>query len=163
MEPGCDSFEAIAALSDDEHDAVCFQMREEGNHFIEAGENDNLIVQKLQANPTQLGIFGYSFLDQNADRVRGASINGVAPTFDSIADGDYPVARPLFFYVKAAHVDSIPGIRQFLQEFTSDAAWGEFGYLSDKGLIPLPDDERAEVLSRVQSLHPVTMAELAAH
>jgi phosphate transport system substrate-binding protein len=163
MEPGCESFETISALSDDEHDAACFEMREEGNHFIEAGENDNLIVQKLQANPTQLGIFGYSFLDQNADRVQGAGINGVRPTFDTIADGDYPVARPLFFYVKSAHVDSIPGVREFLEEFTSDAAWGEFGYLSDKGLIPLPDDERAEVASRVRSLDPITMAELSAH
>ena len=163
MEPGCESFDVITALPDDERDVVCFQMREEGNHFIEAGENDNLIVQKLQANPTQLGIFGFSFLDQNADRVQGASINGVAPTFESIADGDYPVARPLFFYVKSAHIGSIPGMREFLSEFTSEAAWGEFGYLSDKGLIPLPDDERAAVLSRVQSLDVITMADLTAH
>jgi phosphate transport system substrate-binding protein len=163
MEPGCESFELIAALSGDERDAVCFQMREEGNHFIEAGENDNLIVQKLQANPSQLGIFGFSFLDQNADRVQGASINGVAPTFDSIADGSYPVARPLFFYVKSAHIGAIPGMREFLEEFTSEAAWGEFGYLSDKGLIPLPDGERAAVLTRVQSLDAITMADLTAH
>jgi phosphate transport system substrate-binding protein len=138
-------------------------MREDGSHFIEAGENDNLIVQKLQANPAQLGIFGFSFLDQNADRVQGATINGVQPTFDSIADGAYPVARPLFFYVKSAHVDSIPGVREFLREFTSDAAWGEFGYLSDKGLIPLPEDERAEVLARVRSLETITAADLTAH
>ncbi|MGD8324563.1 MAG: substrate-binding domain-containing protein, partial [Gammaproteobacteria bacterium] len=163
MEPGCDSFESIAALPGDEHDNVCFQMREDGSHFIEAGENDNLIVQKLQANPAQLGIFGFSFLDQNADRVQGATINGVQPTFDSIADGAYPVARPLFFYVKSAHVDSIPGVREFLREFTSDAAWGEFGYLSDKGLIPLPEDERAEVLARVRSLETITAADLTAH
>ncbi len=163
MEPGCEAFEVISALPEDEREAVCFRMREDGNHFIEAGENDNLIVQKLQANPTQLGIFGYSFLDQNADRVQGARINGIAPTFDSIAAGEYPVARPLFFYVKSAHVDSIPGVREFLAEFTSEAAWGEFGYLSDKGLIPLPDDERSDVLSRVQSLKPITRADLAAH
>ncbi len=162
MEPGCDSFESVAALSGDEHDAVCFQMREDG-HFIEAGENDNLIVQKLQANPTALGIFGFSFLDQNADKVRGAEIDGVAPTFDSIADGQYPVSRPLFFYVKAAHVGSIPGIREYLREFTSDAASGDFGYLSDKGLIPLPEDERAEVAARVAALQPMSPDDLAAH
>lgn len=162
MEPGCSGFEVIEALSGDEHDAVCFQMREDGR-FIEAGENDNLIVQKLQANPAALGIFGFSFLDQNADRVRGSQIDGVPPTFDSIADGEYPVARPLYFYVKAAHVGSIPGIREFLNEFTSDAAWGDFGYLSDKGLIPLPEDEREAVAAAVRSLEPVTLADLTSH
>jgi len=162
MEPGCDSFETIAALSGDEHDAACFQMRED-SHFIEAGENDNLIVQKLQANPAALGIFGFSFLDQNADKVRGSTINGQAPTFDSIADGSYAVARPLFFYVKVAHVGSIPGIREFLREFTSDAASGDFGYLSDKGLIPLPEDERASVAASVSSLTALTLSDLTTH
>ena len=138
-------------------------MREDGNHFIEAGENDNLIVQKLQANPTQLGIFGYSFLDQNGDKVQGAQINGVAPTFDSIADSEYPVARPLFFYVKSAHVDSIPGVREFLREFTSEAAMGDFGYLSDKGLIPLPEDELSEIQSAVGRLLTITLADLQTH
>ena len=162
MEPGCDSFEAVARLSGDEHDAACFQMREDG-YFIEAGENDNLIVQKLQANPAALGIFGFSFLDQNADVVRGSVINGEAPTFDSIADGTYPVARPLFFYVKVAHVGSIPGIREYLSEFIGEAAAGEFGYLSEKGLIPLPEDERAAVADAVGSLRPLTAADLTAH
>jgi len=162
MEPGCDSFESIKAISGDEHDAVCFQMREDGR-FIEAGENDNLIVQKLQANPSALGIFGFSFLDQNADKVRGAQIDGVSPTFDSIADGQYPVSRPLYFYVKAAHVGSIPGIREYLREFTSDAAWGDFGYLSDKGLIPLPEDERRAVAAQVESLRPLSPADLTTH
>lgn len=163
MEPGCESFPSIADLPDNEHDVACFQMREDGSHFIEAGENDNLIVQKLQANPGQLGIFGYSFLDQNADKVRGARINGVEPTFDSIADGSYPVARPLFFYVKSAHVDSIPGVREFLSEFTSDAAMGDFGYLSDKGLIPLPETERLATRAIVEELRPVSAANLTAH
>jgi len=162
MEPGCDSFAAISALSGDEHDEACFQMREDGR-FIEAGENDNLIVQKLQANPSSLGIFGYSFLDQNADKVRGATINGTAPTFDTIADGTYPIARPLFFYVKIAHVGSIPGIREYLSEFMSEAATGEFGYLSDKGLIPLPEDERMHVSASVSSLTALTPADLTAH
>ena len=162
MEPGCSGIPAIEALAENEHDAACFQMREDGR-FIEAGENDNLIVQKLQANPSSLGIFGYSFLDQNADRVRGSQINGVEPTFDNIADGTYPVARPLYFYVKSAHVDSIPGIREFLREFTSEAASGEFGYLSDKGLVPLPDAEREAMAEAVLALTPLNAAALTAN
>ncbi len=112
-------------------------MREDGA-YIEAGENDNLIVQKLESNTNALGIFGYSFLDQNADKVQGSKVDGVEPTFESIADGNYPVSRPLYFYVKKAHVGVIPGIKQFIAEFTSDKAWGPEGYLADKGLIPCP-------------------------
>ena len=131
--------------------AACHTIREDGA-YVEAGENDNLIVQKLEANPAALGIFGYSFLDQNSDKVQGSRINGVAPDFDAIADGAYPVSRPLYFYVKAAHADVIPGIREFLAEFTSDAAWGDFGYLSDRGLIPMPEAERSEVAASILSL-----------
>jgi phosphate transport system substrate-binding protein len=148
MTPGCHSFAWVEALDDD---AACAAMREDGG-YIEAGENDNLIVQKLEANPTQLGIFGYSFLEQNADMVQGAKINGVPPDFDEIAAGRYVISRPLYFYVKAAHVGTIQGIREFLGEFTSDAASGDFGYLSDRGLIPLPEDERAQVARQVANL-----------
>jgi phosphate transport system substrate-binding protein len=126
--------------------------------FVEAGENDNLIVQKLQANPTAFGIFGFSFLDQNMEKVQGSTIDGVEPTFDAIADGDYPVSRPLFFYVKKAHVDVIPGLRGYLREFTSERAWGEEGYLSDRGLIPMPDKERAAVAAAVRDLTPLSLA-----
>jgi phosphate transport system substrate-binding protein len=160
MEPGCAQFEAIEALGDDARDAACQGMREDGA-FIEAGENDNLIVQKLQANPNSLGIFGYSFLEQNGDKVKGASVNGVAPTFDTIAEGSYPVSRPLYFYVKAAHVDAIPGVREYLDEFMSDDATGEFGYLSEKGLIPLAEDEHAQVAARVRLMQALTEADLA--
>jgi phosphate transport system substrate-binding protein len=153
MTPGCHTFAWVEALDDA---AACATMREDGG-FIPAGENDNLIVQKLEANPTQLGIFGYSFLEQNADRVQGASIDGVAPTFDEIAAGRYAVSRPIYFYVKAAHVGMIQGIREFLQEFTSDAAWGDFGYLSDRGLIPLPEEERAQVARRVANLEKLQL------
>jgi phosphate transport system substrate-binding protein len=125
---------------------------------VEAGENDNLIVQKLEGNPRAMGIFGFSFLDQNTDKVRGAAIDGVEPTFDTIADGTYPISRPLFFYVKKAHAEVIPGLRDFLMEFTSERAWGEFGYLSDRGLIPLPEEERDEVASEVRSLTPLADA-----
>jgi phosphate transport system substrate-binding protein len=151
MEPGCSGFPAIEALDDDAFTRACHTIRED-NLYIASGENDNLIVQKLDANPDALGIFGYSFLEQNSDQVQGSLINGVEPTFDAIADEDYPISRPLFFYVKAAHVGVIPGIREFLAEFTSDSAWGEYGYLSDKGLVPLPDDERREVAAVVRGL-----------
>jgi phosphate transport system substrate-binding protein len=153
MTPGCHTFEWVEALDDE---AACATMREDGG-FIAATENDNLIVQKLEANPTQLGIFGYSFLEQNADKVQGARIDGVAPTFDEIAAGRYPVSRPLYFYVKAAHVGTIQGMREFLQEFTSDAAWGDFGYLSDRGLIPLPEEERAQVARQVANLEKLQL------
>jgi phosphate transport system substrate-binding protein len=151
MDKGCADFPAVKALSGDEKTARCHAIREDGR-FVEAGENDNLIVNKLEANPRALGIFGFSFLEQNSDKVQGASINGIEPTFETIADKTYPVARPLFFYVKKAHVGKIPGIREFLIEFTSDSAWGDFGYLSDKGLIPLPEERRAEVQASVRAL-----------
>ena len=151
MEGGCKTFEPVAKLERNAYIAACHTIREDG-HYVEAGENDNLIVQKLAANPAALGIFGYSFLEQNADKVQGAHINGVAPDFDTIADGKYPISRPLFFYVKKAHVDKIPGIREYLKEFTSDSAWGDFGYLTDKGLVPLPEQQRREVATQVQSL-----------
>jgi len=122
---------------------VAYTVREDGA-YIEAGENDNLIVQKLEANPNALGIFGFSFLDQNADKVQGATIDGVAPEFDAIASGKYPVSRPLYFYVKAAHIGKVPGIKEFLSAFTSEQAWGDEGYLTDKGLIPMPKEERAK-------------------
>ena len=142
MEGGCKTVPWIKALKSSDgnrYKAICHTIREDGA-FVEAGENDNLIVQKLEANPEAFGIFGFSFLDQNTDKVKGAQIDGVAPTFDAIAVGDYPVSRPLYFYVKKAHVDVIPGLRGFLREFTSERAWGDEGYLSDRGLIPMPQD-----------------------
>lgn len=134
--------------------AVAHGIREDGV-FIEAGENDNLIVQKLEANPNAVGIFGFSFLDQNADKIKGAMIDGQAPTFDAIADGAYPVSRPLYFYVKKAHVGAVPGIREYLAEFTSEKAYGEEGYLTEKGLIPMPDAERTQFRKDADSLAPM--------
>jgi phosphate transport system substrate-binding protein len=124
---------------------------------VEAGENDNLIVQKLNANPDALGIFGFSFLDQNTDTIQGSFVDGVQPTFEAIADGSYPVSRPLFFYVKKAHVGVIPGIQEYLTEFTSEKTWGPDGYLSEKGLIPMPDQERQQYQSDVKALKPLMM------
>lgn len=145
MDESCKKFPEIEALKDDKkaHSAACQSVREDGA-FIEAGENDNLIVQKLESNPKALGIFGYSFLDQNTDKLHGSIIDGAEPTFDNIAAGKYPVSRPLFFYVKKAHVGVIPGIKEYVAEFTSEKAWGHDGYLADKGLIPMPDAERKD-------------------
>lgn len=159
MEGGCSRVPFVAALDGDSYTAACHTIREDG-HYVEAGENDNLIVQKLDANPDALGIFGYSFLDQNSDRVQGSSIAGVVPNFDSIADGSYPISRPLYFYVKKQHVGTIPGIREYLREFMSEDAAGEFGYLSDKGLIPLPESERSQVVEQVENLKSLQTADI---
>ena len=154
MDHGCKEFEAIKALEKSDEKkakAACQTIREDGA-FIEAGENDNLIVNKLVANPNALGVFGYSFLEENLDKIQGETINGVAPSFESIADGKYPVSRPLFVYVKKAHVGVIPGIKEFVAEFTSEKAVGDDGYLGKKGLIPLPDDQRKQVAANANSL-----------
>lgn len=135
---------------------VAHSIREDGA-YIEAGENDNLIVQKLEANPNALGIFGFSFLDQNGDKVQGSEIDGQLPTFEGIADGAYPVSRPLYFYVKKAHASVIPGIKGYLVEFTSDKAWGDEGYLADKGMIPMPAEERAKFAADVASLKTLVL------
>ena len=156
MDKACDEFPEVKALEGDAKKSVCQTVREDGL-YIDAGENDNLIVQKLTANPAALGIFGYSFLDQNIDKLQGTTIQGVEPTFENIADGKYPVARSLYFYVKNAHVGVVPGIREFIAEFTSDAAIGEEGYLADKGLIPLPEDEIVAVRSAANQLTPLSM------
>ena len=140
-------FDEVKALDEDARTQVCATMREDGA-FVEAGENDNLIVQKLEANPDAFGIFGFSFLDQNLDMLQGSSINGEEPTFENIADGAYPVSRSLFLYVKNAHVGVVPGIKEFVDEFTSEAAFGEDGYLAEKGLIPLPEVDRDRSASR---------------
>ena len=159
MEGGCRTFPAIEALRKQDknrYKAVCHSMREDGA-FVEAGENDNLIVQKLKANPGALGIFGYSFLDQNRDKVQGSAVNGVAPDFDTIADGSYPVSRSMYFYVKKAHVGVIPGIEGYIETFTDEDAWGPYGYLADKGLIPLPDAARQSMRTQATGLAPLSM------
>jgi len=159
MEGGAKKFESLAALrKEDKKDfqKIAHTLREDGA-YVEAGENDNLIVQKLQANPNALGIFGFSFLDQNSDVVQGSMVDGEAPTFDNIAEGKYPVSRPLFFYVKKAHVGTIPGIAEYLSEFTSEKAWGPEGYLADKGMIPMPDAERKQFGMDVKELKPMAM------
>jgi phosphate transport system substrate-binding protein len=126
-------------------------VREDGA-YIEAGENDNLIVNKLVANPNALGIFGFSFLDQNSDKVQGSVIDGNEPSFDAIASGTYKVSRPLYFYVKKAHIGTVPGIQEYLNTFVSEDTIGPDGYLVDKGLIPLGDEQYAEMAGGARAL-----------
>nr|WP_245980657.1 substrate-binding domain-containing protein [Sinobacterium caligoides] len=151
MEGGCKSFDWIKSMKKtdkNKYKAVCHGVREDGA-YIEAGENDNLIVKKLQNNPTMLGIFGFSYLEQNEDVVQGSKINGMAPEFEDISDGSYPVSRSLYFYVKKQHIDQVPGIEEYLAEFTSKRAMGQEGYLADKGMIPLSKEYYAKVKNNV--------------
>lgn len=155
MEGGAKQFAWIKAMKKtdkNKYKATAHTIREDGA-YVEAGENDNLIVQKLEANPNAVGIFGFSFLDQNMDKIQGSFVDGVQPEFDAIADGQYPVSRPLYFYVKKVHVGVIPGIQEYLNEFTSDKAWGEDGYLTEKGMIPMPDEERAKFRANIENLN----------
>lgn len=156
MEEGCESLVEAGEIPPVSRGEVCGQMRDDGA-YVEAGENDNLIVQKLEADPESLGIFGYSFLEQNADKLSGAKVDGVAPTFENIASGKYPVSRSLYLYVKNAHVGIVPGIRDFLAELTGRAATGEEGYLADKGLVPLPPEEQRSVRRQAMDLAPVDL------
>ncbi len=156
MDEGCEEFDFIKAMKKSDKNrfkGICQTVREDGA-YVEAGENDNLIVQKLEKDPEALGIFGFSFLDQNADKIKGSYVEGVEPTFDNIADGKYPVSRPLFFYVKKAHIGTIPGIQEYLNAFSAEKAWGPDGYLSEKGLIPMPDAERTKFAKRCQDADP---------
>ncbi len=151
MEGGCSTFGFIDSMEKKDFQAACHTMREDGR-YVEAGENDNLIVQKLQANPDALGIFGYSFLEQNSDLVQSSMVDGVAAEFDAIADGDYPISRPLYFYVKKQHVGTVPGIAEYVAEFTAERTWGDDGYLADKGMIPLGEEARVEAAAAVNAM-----------
>ena len=162
MEAGAKQIPQLAALKESDKKAfkaVAHAIREDGV-YVEAGENDNLIVQKLQANPNALGIFGFSFLDQNTRTVHAAIVDGQEPTFDAIADGDYPVSRSLYFYVKKAHAKLVPGLDGYVAEFTSEAAAGEEGYLADTGLIPLTAEELHEVRTAARAMTPLSMASM---
>ena len=146
IENGCKTFPQRKALKKNDkklYKSQCRAIREDGA-YVEAGENDNLIIEKLVADPSAIGVFGYSFLDQNKDKVKAAKVNNVLPKFEAISSGEYPVSRSLFFYVKNAHASVIPGVKQYVREFTSSKAIGSNGYLISKGLIPLPKSERAK-------------------
>ena len=156
MEGGAKKFACLSELRSADKGAfkiVSHTLREDG-HWNDAGENDNAIVQTLGNTPTAIGIFGYSFLDQNADSVKGSNVDGIEPTFENIASGDYGIARSLFFYIKKDHVANNPGIRDFALEFTADEASGPGGYLEEIGLVPLPEAERAKYRAAVENLTP---------
>jgi phosphate transport system substrate-binding protein len=145
MEAGCKKNAAMKALKkadESRYKQVCTALREDGA-FVEAGENDNLIVQKLAANPNLLGVFGYSYLEENLDKVKGVPISGVVPTYDSIASFAFPASRPLYVYVKAQHMRAVRGMREFLVEMSRESTWGRKGYLARRGLVASPDKVRA--------------------
>lgn len=158
MEGGCKKIDSLKALKEKDekaYKAACQTIREDGA-FIEGGENDNLIVQKLGANPNALGVFGFSFLEQNEDKLRGLSLDGVAPSAESVIDGSYPMARSMYVYVKNAHVDQVKGIKEFIAEYVSEGAMGEDGYLADKGLVPVAADKLPEIAKNAIALTPMT-------
>ena len=151
MEKGCKTYDWVKAMKKVDKKAykgICHGIREDGA-FVEAGENDNLIIQKLANNPNAFGIFGFSFLDQNTDVIQGSPIAGVVPTFDSIADGSYPASRGLYVYAKKEHMGVIPGMTEFMTLYLSDDIAGADGSLGDAGLIPLPQKELDKVRSNV--------------
>jgi phosphate transport system substrate-binding protein len=154
MVEGCSEFPAIEALGEDRMAEVCQRMRTDGP-FIEAGENDNLIVQRLTSDPNAYGIFGYSFLYENQDQLRAVEIGGVAPNEETIESGEYAVSRPLFIYVKNDHRGVIPNLQEFIEEYVSEDAMGPGGYLSERGLIPLPDDKLKAVQEAAVNAAPM--------
>ncbi|HEX8215676.1 MAG TPA: substrate-binding domain-containing protein [Allosphingosinicella sp.] len=160
LTPPCEANAGMAALKKSDEarfKAICTGIREDGA-FVQAGENDNLIVQKIAATPGAVGIFGYSYLEENPGKLKGIAINGVMPTYDSIASFKYPGARPLYIYVKNAHAKAIPSIRAFVAEFTKEAAWSKGGYLVQRGMIAAPDAVRARNAQAARSLAPLNLA-----
>ena len=162
MTPPCEANPGMAALkksNEAKFKAICGGVRTDGA-FIEAGENDNLIVQKLAGNPNTIGVFGYSFLEENTNKLKGIAINGVQPSYQSISGFQYPGARPLYIYVKNAHAKAIPAIRAFVAEFTKESAMGPKGYLAQHGLIASPGNVRARSQQAARNLAPLNLASL---
>jgi phosphate transport system substrate-binding protein len=162
MEPGAAAIESLAKLKKDDPKAfekVWKSVREDGA-YVEAGENDNVIVQKLEANPNAFGVFGFSFLEENVAKLVGVELDGVAPSFETIADGSYKPSREMFVYLKKQHVGVIPGLAEFAAEYVSDAATGEDGYLGDKGLVTLPKDRHEKVAATVAAMETMKGDEL---
>lgn len=162
MSAGCDSNPGMAAIkkaNEDKYKAICSAMREDGP-FIQAGENDNLIVQKIEANAGTIGIFGYSYLEENVNRLKGLQINGVTPTYEAISSFKYPGARPLYIYIKNAHAGAIPAVRAYAAEFTKESAFGPGGYLRKSGLIASPNGIRARSQQAARGLKPLNLASL---
>ncbi len=162
MEDGCltePAMKELKATDEGRFKAVCAAVREDGM-FVEGGENDNLIVQKLSGNPNAVGVFGFSYLEDNLDRVKPVTINGVEPTFETIGAGQYPGARAMYIYVRADRARSKPGLKQFLAAYATEAAWGPDGYLEARGLTPSPDAVRAANAKVARELIPLDPAQL---
>ena len=160
LDKGCNTDPAMLALKaqdEDRHKQTCTRIREDGA-YIEAGENDNLLVQRVSENQGAIGVLGYSFLEENTDRVRGIPIGGIAPTAETISNFTYPGARKLYIYAKGEHLGVIPGLREFLVAWSR--GWAPGGYLSQHGLIPLPDGDRRAAEQAVQNPRPITAADL---
>jgi phosphate transport system substrate-binding protein len=152
LEKGCQTDPAMKALkekNEDEYKATCTRIREDGK-YVDSGENDNLIVQKLGANPNAVGIFGYSFLEENLDTLRDIPLSGIAATYETVSKGEYPGARPLFVYVKKAHISAIPGLKAYLEEFAK--SWEPGGILTKRGMIASPDAVRKASAEAVKTL-----------
>ena len=162
LTPPCEANGAMAALKKSDENkfkAICTGIRTDGA-YIQAGENDNLIVQKLAQNPNTIGLFGYSFLEENQSKVKGIAINGIQPSYQTISSFQYPGARPLYIYVKNAHARAIPSIRAFVAEFTKESAMGPNGYLKSGGLVAAPNNVRARSQQAARNLAPLNLASL---
>ncbi|MGC4251190.1 MAG: substrate-binding domain-containing protein [Sphingobium sp.] len=152
LEKGCQSDEAMKALkekNEDEFKATCTRIREDGK-YVDSGENDNLIVQKLAANPNALGVFGFSYLEENKDTLKDVPINGIEATYETVSTGQYPGARPLFIYVKKAHMQAVPGLQAYLNSFAAN--WGPDGPLAKRGMVAAPEEVRKASAEAVKSL-----------
>ena len=156
LDHGCDTFPEVKALDKDAKKVACQAVREDGA-FVEVSENYTVTLQKLISQPHAVGILTFSYLDQNADKIQAAEIEGEQATYDNIATGKYKVSRPLYVYVKKEHVGVIPGIKEFVAEFTSEKAWGKEGYLADKGLIAMPDAKRKDEAAKAKELADLKM------
>lgn len=160
LQQGAMAFDCMAQLYAQDRarfEEISSRIRED-RAWIDAGENDNTVVQTLINSPSAFGVFGYSYLEQNADRIHGGHVDGVEPTYDAIAGGDYPISRSLYVYVKNQHVGIVPGIQEYIEHFTSEDAWGPFGYLAERGLIALTDEERFEASEVARALTPMAHA-----
>ncbi len=154
MEPACAAIPEIAALEPARREIACARVRQDGP-YVETGENDNIIVRRLTADPTALGIFGFSFVYENADNLRAVPVDGVAPSPETLADGSYRLTRPLYLYVKNPHRAVIPGMEELLREYLSEDALGPDGYLTERGLVPLPEGERARARAEMADHAPI--------
>jgi phosphate transport system substrate-binding protein len=157
MEGGCEKTSLPKGLSETDIKAACETMREDGR-YVEAGENDNLIIQRLEVNPDAVGLFGFSFLEQNADRIKAVPVDGQQPTLDTISSAKYSVSRSLFVYIKKDHISLVPGLKEFAAFLISDDAVGELGVMVEKGLIPLPAIQQTLERQKLEVLQALTFS-----